>query len=197
MVTAILLAAGESRRMVRENKLLLPFREKPMVRYMAESILASEAGELIVVTGYQKQQIELALAGLNIRYAYNPDFYSGMASGIRTGVKLATSDSEAVMICLSDMPFLQPMHYNALIRKFNTEKEQGKTPILRPVHKDRIGHPVLFDRDFWPDLLECMDSDGCAPVIQKNEEHFIGYTLANEPYYMDIDTPLDYYKLRE
>ena len=183
--------------MGRDNKLLLLFREKPMVRGIAETLLASEADEVLVVTGYQHQQIEEALTGLPVRLVYNPDYYSGMASGIRAGLEAAGDDTEAILVLPADMPLLQPMHINALIRKFKAELEKGRTPIIRPVYHDKPGFPVIFHRSFWQAIKECRDQDGCQPVIQENAAHFIPYALANQAYYLDIDTPKDYYKLRE
>lgn len=191
------MAAGESRRMGRENKILLSFREKPMVRIVAEALIASDIDEVLVVTGYQQKQIEETLAGLNLRFVHNPDYYSGMASGIRAGLNAVSADTEAVVIVPADMPFLQAMHFNALIRKYRAEKEAGRTPIIRPVHKGADGYPVVFDKVFWEDIRQCRDQDGCIPVIEQNKEHFLPYALANEAYYLGIDTPMDFYKLRE
>lgn len=197
MITALLMTAGESRRMGRDNKLLLTFRDKTMVRLIAETLLASDVDEVIVVTGYQHKQIEEALAGLTVRFIHNPDFYSGMASGIRAGLDATTVETEAVMIVPADMPFLQPMHINALVKKYRSEKDLGKTPIIRPVYKAKDGYPVLFDRAFWDDIRACRDQDGCVPVIDQNKDDYVPYALANEAYYLGIDTPMDFYKLRE
>lgn len=197
MVSAILLTAGESRRMTRDNKLLLEYKGQPMVRYVAGQLVHSDVKEVVVVTGYQRKQIEEALAGLDVKFVYNPDYYSGMASGVTKGTEVIAGESHGIMVCLSDMPKLEAMHYNALAKKFLKEKEAGKTPIIRPVHREKEGFPLVFDRAFFTDIEKCRAQDGCTPVITENTEHYLPYTLANEAYYLDIDTPIDYYKLRE
>lgn len=197
MLSAILLTAGESRRMTRDNKLLLEYKGQPMVRYVASQLVKSDVDEVVVVTGYQQRQIEEALAGIEVKFVYNPDYYSGMASAVTKGTEVVAENCKGIMVCLSDMPKLETMHYNALAKKFAKEKEEANTPIIRPVHRDRIGYPVVFDRAFFTDIKNCRAQDGCHPVITDNNDHYIPYALANEAYYLDIDTPTDYYKLRE
>ena len=197
MITAILLTAGESRRMTRDNNLLLEYKGHPMVRHVASQLIKSDVDEIIVLTGYQHRQIEEALSGLELKFVYNPDYYSGMASSVTRGTEEISEKSQGIMVCLSDMPKLEAMHYNALVKKYAKEKEAGNTPIIRPVHRDSFGYPVVFDKAFFTDIKNCRAQDGCNPVITENQEHYIPYTLANEAYYLDIDTPTDYYKLRE
>ena len=197
MVSGVLLCAGESRRMGRENKLLLTHRDMPLVRAAVLECLGSKAGEWIVVTGYQDRQVKEALEGLELRFVHNPGFYSGMSESIKVGIAAVASAADAAMICLADMPGLKSMHYDALIGKFSREKAKGLRPILRPVHRERPGHPVLFDRSFFGQILASKDTEGCASVIQANRAHYLPYPLANEAYYRDIDTPVDCHKWRE
>lgn len=197
MVRGILLAAGESRRMERDNKLLLPFKEQPLIRHVALQMLASELDEVVVITGYQDHIVREALAGLDVSFQHNAGFYSGMTSSIQTGVAGCPEHISGLAVCLGDMPFLKAMHYNALLKKFCAETLSGKKPIIRPVTKDLKGHPVLFDRAFFPAIKSCKDPEGCASVLRENAQHLLDYPLANDAYYLDIDTPVQYYKLRE
>ena len=195
MISALLLAAGESRRMGRENKLLLDYKEQFMIRYVAEQILLSEIDEVVVVTGYQPDAVQKALSDFEVKFAHNPDYFSGQTSSIKVGVQNLSKGSQGFIICLGDMPILKTMHYNAVINKLKSEKDSGLTPIVRPVYKGVPGHPVGFDMAFKSDILSCTDSDGCKSVIQANKEHFIPWPIANEAFYRDVDTKTDYYKL--
>jgi CTP:molybdopterin cytidylyltransferase MocA len=183
--------------MERENKLLLPFKELPLIRYVAMQMLASDLDEVVVITGYQDHIIRKALEGLDVQFQHNPGFYSGMTSSIQTAVAGCPEHIKGLAVCLGDMPFLKPMHYNALLKKFHAEKISEKTPIIRPVTKDLKGHPVLFDRTFFPAIKKCKEVEGCSPVLRENARHLLDYPLANDAYYLDIDTPVQYYKLRE
>jgi molybdenum cofactor cytidylyltransferase len=196
-ISAILLAAGESRRTGRQHKLLLEYNEKPLVRHVAEELLASNISECIVVIGCQAKRVKEALTDLPVRFIENSGFYSGMTSSIQEGVQNLQPKTEAFMVCLSDMPLLKAMHYNALIKKFESLFLENEAPILRPTYKESFGHPVLFHHSYKDEILACKNQKGCQEVLSKNRSFVTNYALANKAYYTDIDTIEDYYRLRE
>ena len=98
MLNAIVLAAGSSRRMGK-NKLLLPYKGRPLLAYVVGNILAAKLGSVIVVTGHEAELIGEALKGLPVKLVHNPRYEEGMTSSIQTGVA-AAADGEGYMICL-------------------------------------------------------------------------------------------------
>ena len=87
MISAILLAAGQSKRMDGENKLTKEIQGIPLIKHSVKNILASFVGELIIVLGYQKEIIEKLIdKNKKIKFVFNKDFESGMASSIKTGL---------------------------------------------------------------------------------------------------------------
>src|ERR1700754_4804500 len=112
MLSAILLAAGSSRRMGSINKLLLPWQGQPIVAATAANILAAGIKEVIVVTGHQAPAITAALAHLPVQFVHNPRHEEGMTSSIQTGVRNTTGNG--YMICLADMVLLTAEDYKLL-----------------------------------------------------------------------------------
>ena len=123
MISAILLAAGQSKRMVGENKLTKKIRGIPLIKHSVKNILASPVDELIVVLGYQKEIIEKLIdKNEKIKFVFNNNFESGMASSIKIGLNNLSEKTEAFFICLGDMPMINQDVYNQLIRSRNNKE---------------------------------------------------------------------------
>jgi len=107
VISAILLAAGQSKRMDGENKLIKEIQGVPLIKHSVKNILASSVDELIIVLGYQKEIIEKLIdKNEKIKFVFNKDFESGMASSIKTGLDSLSEKTEAFFICLGDMPMV-------------------------------------------------------------------------------------------
>jgi molybdenum cofactor cytidylyltransferase len=117
-ISAIVLAAGTSKRFGAENKLLIDWGGKPMIRHVVETVLAADPGEVVVVTGHEADRIESALAGLPVRFAFNERYQEGMGTSIACGVRAASPHTYGFLIALGDMPNLKQDHYHALIARF-------------------------------------------------------------------------------
>jgi molybdenum cofactor cytidylyltransferase len=85
-IGAVLLTAGASHRFGTENKLLADIGGKPLIRWVAEEIAHSGAGEVVVVTGCDHLLIEKALEGLRLRFAHNLSWTAGVGSSIAVGI---------------------------------------------------------------------------------------------------------------
>ena len=117
-VAAIILAAGRSTRMGGPNKLLAELGGKALVRIVTEQALASKAKDVIVVTGHQAAQVEQALHGLKVKFVRNPDFASGLASSVKTGIAAAPENADGAVVCLGDMPLIDAHLIDRLIETF-------------------------------------------------------------------------------
>ena len=107
MISAILLAAGKSKRMNGENKLIKNFKGTPLIKYAVENILNSSIDELLVILGYQNEIVEKTIDKNNkIKIILNKSFESGMASSIKTGLNHLSQQTEYFFICLADMPMI-------------------------------------------------------------------------------------------
>src|SRR5713226_1154307 len=103
MISAVLLAAGESRRMG-EFKQLLPFGDKTFVEACADNLLRSHADEVIIVTGHRETEVRSAVGNRPVKFAHNIEYRSGMASSIKRGVEAVSENARACIIALVDQP---------------------------------------------------------------------------------------------
>ncbi|MDX2250326.1 MAG: nucleotidyltransferase family protein [Bacteroidia bacterium] len=195
MISAILLAAGMSRRMGAENKLLLPFRGKPLVAHIIEEILASQPGEIIVVTGHEAEEINFLLKDKPVKIVYNEKYSEGMTTSIQAGVRNANETSEGYMICLSDQPLITAAEYRLIVDAFLREKRTDEKTIQVPIFEGKRGNPVIFSFVYRAIILEHKRMEGCREIISGNPSHVHYLSVENSHILTDIDTPEDYGKL--
>ncbi len=186
-IAAILLAAGSSRRMG-ANKLLLNADGQPMVRHAA--ILCQSAGlsPIIAVLGHESEQVEQALSGLQVDCVLNNNHTTGMASSLTTGLAALPAETQAVLICLSDMPLVTPSDIENLCAAF--APAQGRA-ICIPTHEGRRGNPVLLGRQIFPALAGLSGDQGAKPIIQQHA-HLVAEIPCGPGVLLDIDTPQAY-----
>jgi molybdenum cofactor cytidylyltransferase len=184
-VAAIILAAGRSTRMGGPNKLLAEIDGKPLVRIAAEQALASRANPVIVVTGHQREQIEAAVAGLDVRIVHNPDFAQGLGTSLRTGVKAVPADTDGAVICLADMPQVSSDLIDRLIAAFDPEK--GALVVV-PTLDGKRGNPVLWSRRFFPDLMTVDGDVGARHLIAGYAEAVTEVPVTGDAAFLDVDT---------
>jgi molybdenum cofactor cytidylyltransferase len=192
VIAAILLAAGESRRMGAQNKLLLPFRNTTLLGNAVTSLCNSDADEVIVVLGHEAEQVRAALPEGRFRVVENPDFAQGMTTSIRAGIRAASPQAEGLMICLSDLPFVEPSDYNDLLNAFRTARVEDDHAIVRPVHQGRPGNPVLFSSEYRPLLLAHEKLEGCRGLMQQHPAHVREVEMTTDHVLQDLDTPEQY-----
>lgn len=194
-ISAIVLAAGESRRMGSQNKLLLPFENKPLITHVVDTILQAEVDEVIVVVGHEAVRIRHALEGYGITCAHNPDYPAGMTTSIRVGVEVASADASGFMICLSDLPLITSAELNHLIAAFREANEQNDCHIIRPIYKDTPGNPVLFPASYRTDIIANQEMTGCKNLIRQNQNLVLDLEMPTDHVLRDIDTPDTYLSL--
>jgi molybdenum cofactor cytidylyltransferase len=184
-VAAIILAAGQSRRMGGPNKLMANFDGTPLVRKIAEQALASKAKPVIVVTGHRAEEVTGTLDGLDVRVVHNPDFADGLATSLKAGLAAAPEDASGALILLADMPKITGAVIDRLIDTFR-ERQGGA--IVLPTFNGKRGNPVLWPRAFFPELLEVSGDTGARHMLARHEDALerveIGAAAG-----LDVDTP--------
>ena len=189
-ISAVVLAAGGAKRMGRQ-KLLLPFRGRPLVRWAVEAALGSKAGETIVVVGSEADQVSAALDGLPIRLVRNVDYAQGMSTSLKAGVKAARDGRDAVLLILGDQPLVSSTVVDDLIGAF---VRTGK-PIVRPLVKGRPAHPVLMRADLIPEILGETGDLGGRFILERRAEDVWYVQMDEEPIDLDVDSREDYESL--
>jgi len=194
MLTAIVLAAGSSRRMGK-NKLLLPYGGKPLLAHVVRSILSAHVGPVIVVTGHEAEQTERVLKGLEVTLVHNPRYEEGMTSTIQAGV--ADASGEGYMICLSDMALIDPDEYRFLKNTFNKQYPHDKACIIQPTHDNQIGNPVIFSAAWREAILEHAGPEGCKGILHAHPENIYQVEMRSASVLQDVDWPDDYDRLSQ
>jgi molybdenum cofactor cytidylyltransferase len=185
-IAAVILAAGRSTRMGGPNKLLAELGGKPLVRIVAEQVLASRASSVTVVTGHQAAEVEKALAGLKVKFVRNPDFVAGLASSVRTGIAAVPENADGAVVCLGDMPLIDARLIDRLIEAFAPDR--GNL-IAVPVSDNRRGNPVLWSRRFFDELMMLDGDIGARHLIARHAEAVAEVPVEGHGAFLDIDTP--------
>ena len=188
-IHAVLLAAGRSERMGRNNKLLLNVDGIPLVRKSAINILNSNVTSMTVVTGFDENKIVNALSGLNVNFVKNINFREGLSSSLKAGLANITPTPSAVIICLADMPKIQPEHINQLIENFDPLKGWE---ICIPTNNGKRGNPVLIGSRFFPYIFETSGDFGAKQVMKQHSDKIVDVEIGTSDINFDIDTQDEY-----
>jgi molybdenum cofactor cytidylyltransferase len=187
-VAAVLLAAGASTRFGTANKLVAEINGRPLVRAVADAVLAAGIAEVVVVTGSEPGLVEHALDGLSIRFMHNADWQDGMGSSIATGVAALRHTADAAFIVPGDMPLLTVGLLRSLIAAF--ERHSG-APIVYPATPDGAQrNPVLWPSRLFSELRALSGPEGAKALLRPLLAESVA--VACDPaIFVDIDTPAD------
>lgn len=188
VVSAVLLAAGASRRMGGVNKLLLDIDGTPMVRRTAAAILASGVAELVVVLGHDREAVAGALHGLSLKSVFNAHHGDGQVTSVRAGLAAVSPVSDAVMMCLADQPLLGAEDYRRLIAAF-AALPPGLIAV--PTVDGERGNPVVLPAALKDEVLGRGVKFGCRNLIRDNPGLVAPVEMQNRSFLVDIDTPDD------
>ncbi len=190
MISAILLAAGESRRMG-EFKQLLTYAGRTFVESCVDSLLASRVDEVVVVTGHRDADVRKAVGARPVRFAYNKDYREGMSASVKCGVAALAPAARAVLVSLVDQPQID----SAIINRVIAEYERQSPLIVIPTYAGRNGHPVLIDLRLRDELLSFDPTQGLRQVIHSHRADTLHTEVATEAVLTDFDYPEDYQRL--
>ena len=197
MISAVILAAGESRRMGKQNKLLLPVGGEALLVKLVKSVCDSDVGQVLVVIGHEAEKIMRELNDFPLNFVYNPNFSEGMTTSIKSGVKEVSPDCDGILICLADMPFIKAPEINKLIHAYVKNRIKEKRLIVVPVFQGQRGNPVLFSSEFRNDILEHKKESGCKGVIINNSKYVKEIEMDDDNMLLDVDTLEDYQRATE
>tara|TARA_Y100000590_G_C15545444_1_gene948720 strand:- start:194 stop:769 length:576 start_codon:yes stop_codon:yes gene_type:complete len=186
MISAILLAAGQSKRMRGKNKLTKKIDNIPLIKYSIKNILESSVDELIIVLGYQKKTIKKTIEEHSkIKFVFNPNFEKGMSSSIKTGLTNLSKSTEAFFISLADMPYVTKNVYNELIQLKKNNKEKD---IFVPYYKEQQGNPILFSIRMKESFNKIEGDNGAKNLLLDNSQKIFRMMVSDKSIIMDFDT---------
>jgi molybdenum cofactor cytidylyltransferase len=186
IIAAVVLAAGRSRRMAPHNKLLMADRAgKPMIARVVDNVLSSKARPILVVTGHQPNEIEHALGGRPVRYVHAADYAEGLSASLKAGVAAVPPEAAAALICLGDMPLVTGRMIDRLLEAYDAD--EGRLIVL-PTFRGKQGNPMLWDRRFFPEILEISGDSGARFLLSKHMENVAEVEMADDAVLRDFDT---------
>lgn len=191
-VGAVVLAAGESRRMG-QSKMVLPWGQTTVIGHIVQVLLASGISEIRVVTGSGRDKVEKALLHLPIQTVYNPDYANDdMALSLRTGLSAFGEGIQAALVVLGDQPQIETGTVNTLLETYLTTPR----PLIVPSYHHRRGHPWLVARGLWEELIAIKLPTTLRDFLNTHAGQ-IHYVNLNTPGILkDMDTPDDYARER-
>jgi molybdenum cofactor cytidylyltransferase len=190
MISAILLAAGRSRRMG-AFKPLLPFGGRSVAEACVENLLAGGACEVVVVLGHRGDEVRRLLSRPEVRFAVNAETESEMGASIARGVEQLSPAAEAVLIALADQPAVPP----EAIALLNAAAERTGARLAVPEYEGRGGHPVRVDLSFREELLGLDARGGLRALFGAHRAEVLRVPV-NSPYVArDMDRWDDYVTL--
>jgi molybdenum cofactor cytidylyltransferase len=193
-IAALVLAAGQSRRMGHDNKLLLPVDQAPMVAHPVDAALRSRARPVIVVTGHEAGRVRGVLAGREVEFIHNPDYALGLSTSLRAGLAALPEDAEGVLILLGDMPRLTAAAIDRLIAAF--DPAEGRA-IVVPTVRGKRGNPVLFATRFVPEIATITGDVGARHLLGAYASEVVEIEFDDDAALVDVDTPAAFQALSE
>lgn len=188
MVSAILLAAGESQRMGRPKQ-LLPFGSSTILGKTIDNLLSSRADEVIVVLGTRAGAMKQVIAGRQVKVVVNPDYRKGMSASLIAGLERVDSKAQWVMVALADQPLIDKDTYNRLIEG-TLGCDMG---IILPTYRSKRGNPVIFSIKYKDELLGLEGDLGGREILRKHPDDILEVAVGSEGVTIDINNLDDYY----
>jgi len=191
-VVALLLAAGQSRRMG-AFKPLLPFGSSNVIRTCLNNLRAGGVAEITIVVGHRADDLKASLAELDyVRFATNPDPFSEMSASIECGVGSVSDAAKAVLIALTDQPAIPGSVVSQIVDAWHAGAK-----LVIPEFNRRGGHPVLIDLDYREELLRLDPETGLKGFFDAHRDQVVRLKVNSSYIARDLDTWDDYRALHE
>ena len=189
MIKAILLAAGQSKRMKSENKLIKLYKNKPLINYSLNVLKKSKVNKIIIVLGHQHKEVKKIIKkNKKIIFTYNKNYKKGMASSIKIGLKKISKNDKGFIVAQSDMPFVKQSDINKICRSINSKKFL----VHALKYKNRVGNPIGFDSSLIKKFKNIKGQFGAKFMVKrlKNRTNFIN--TSNLKSFKDFDKVSDF-----
>lgn len=191
MITAIILAAGESKRMG-QPKMLMPWGKSTVLQTVISTVQAAGVADILVVTGGSRQQIEM-LIGKSVQTVFNEEYEKGeMLSSIQVGLKAKMREASAALICLGDQPQVKERSVRRVCDTFLASKSN----IVVPSYEMHRGHPWLIARPLWEEFLSIKPPQTPRDFFKKHARKINYVEVDTSSIIEDLDTQDDYLKFK-
>ena len=189
MIKAILLAAGQSKRLKSENKLIKLYKKKPLINHSLNALHKSKVNKIIVVLGHQKKELQKIIKRNNKNiFTYNKEYKKGMASSIKAGLRKLNKKDKGFIIVQSDMPFIKSSDINKIYNSIKSKKYL----IYVLKYRNKVGNPIGFDISTMKKFKRIKGDVGAKFMVKrlKKETKFI--RINNLKSFKDFDKVSDF-----
>jgi molybdenum cofactor cytidylyltransferase len=192
MISAIVLAAGQSKRMG-QPKMLLPWGNSTVLGRVIDVLEKADILDILVVTGADHSHIRASIADRKIRIAYNKNFANDdLLSSIQCGIPLQLPEAQATLICLGDQPQVQ----ERTVRLVCSAYHEAESRLVVPSYNMRRGHPWLVARDLWDELRAMKSPQTPRDFLNEHAKEIRYVSVDSASVVEDLDTPQDYLKFK-
>jgi molybdenum cofactor cytidylyltransferase len=168
------------------NKMLEEVDGRPMVARTAQRLLSSRARPIVAVLGNEAEAVDRALGKLPVERVENPDYADGLSTSLKRGLAALPADSDGALVCLGDMPLIAGRDLDRLIAAFNPLEGRA---IVVPTRRGQRGNPVLWSRQFFPEMMALSGDAGARKLIAEHADLVAEIEMDNDSVLIDIDTP--------
>ena len=189
MITAILLAAGQSKRLFNQNKLIKNYKGKPLINHAVQSIIKSKIEKLIIVLGFEYLKVKKKInKNKKIKFVINNNYTRGISSSIKCGLKKISNKSDGFIIVQADMPKISKNILNKLYKEIKTNKKE----IFVPIKNNKIGNPIGFKLSMINQLKKVSGNRGAKFIIKRNRSKIKYIRTKSLDIFKDIDLNKDF-----
>ena len=189
MISAIVLAAGQSKRMGGDNKLIKKYNKKYLINHIIGTLIKSKVNKIIVVLGFQKIKVrKITVKNKKINFVFNKNYKSGMASSIKTGLKRISKGSIGFLIVQADMPLISKKIINSLCYAI----ENNNKEIVVPIYKINMGNPIGFKSSMIKILNKTKGDSGAKKMIKRNKKKLSLIKVNSKSIFKDFNTQRDF-----
>ena len=189
-VSAIILAAGMSKRMG-EVKQLLSLGEATLLGRVLEAVQSSQVDECVVILGFAAEAIKEKVALNNAKVVVNEAYSEGMSTSLRAGLANVNPQAEAALVVLADQPFVKAATIDRLIEEYKKSRPQ----VAIPVHKGFRGNPVLLDRSVFAEAMGLQGDIGCRAIFGSRVKNILKVPVDDAGILIDADSPEEFERL--
>ena len=189
MISAILLAAGQSKRMKGKNKLLLKYKRKTLINHVLKSLIESKVNKIIIVLGHEGRKIKkIALKSKKIIFVFNSNYAKGISTSIKCGLKKISKKNIGFLITHADMPLVSKTILNTLCSALKSKNKE----IFVPVYKKKIGNPLAFKYLMIKSLKKIKGDRGAKKLIRSNKSKVQLVKMKSKTILIDFDQLKDF-----
>ena len=189
MISAIVLAAGQSKRMDGDNKLIKKYNKKYLINHIISTLIKSKVNKIIVVLGFQKSKVrKTTVKNKKINFVFNKNYKSGMASSIKAGLKRISKRSIGFLIVHADMPLISKKIINSLCYAIKNNRKE----IIAPIYKRKMGNPIGFKYSMITILNKTKRDSGAKKMIMRNKKNLGLIKVNSKSIFKDFNTQKDF-----